>query len=288
VPVEGFEFFRTNHYHFSVDNAGENIVRKFRENGQVRKAATLVLAATFPAFAFTGCAGMPGISPSASRPAPPSVPATAASQPPGDVRSLGDYVAVIAGGGDTPESLAAAHLGDPARAWQIREFNGIDRVRAGDGLVIPLRPFRPGGLTVRNYQTVPVISYHKIAESGADAMTVTRASFRSQMQFLKENGYHAATLDEFYDFLDFKADLPEKSVVITFDDGWRSLYEIAFPILKEYGFPATRKQQDALVGPDQGNGRRRYRHAVSHRGSPQPLDPQGRRALRGVLRRPGA
>ena len=214
-------------------------MKRIRGCGPVRKAVTLALAAILLPLAFTGCAGTPGLSSPSSPPAPSSAPAPAASRPPQNARSLGDYVAVIATDGDTPESLAAAHLGDSARAWAIREFNDIDRVQAGDGLVIPLRPFRPGGLTSENYQTVPVLSYHKFSESASDAMTVTRASFRSQMQYLKENGYHVATLDEFYDFLDFKADLPEKTVVISIDDGWRSLYEIGFPILKEYGFPAT-------------------------------------------------
>jgi peptidoglycan/xylan/chitin deacetylase (PgdA/CDA1 family) len=46
-------------------------------------------------------------------------------------------------------------------------------------------------------------------------------------------------LDEFFDFLRFKRELPPKSVVITIDDGWCSLYEIAFPVLKQYGYSVT-------------------------------------------------
>jgi peptidoglycan/xylan/chitin deacetylase (PgdA/CDA1 family) len=218
---------------------GENTMRRIGGSGPVRKIASLVFAAALLPLAFTGCAGTPGLSFPSSRPASPAGPAPTASQAPESVRPLGDYVAVIAAAGDTPESLAAAHLGDPARAWEVREFNDIDTVQAGDGIIIPLRPFRPGGLSTGSYQTIPILSYHKLSESHSDAMTVTTDSFRSQMQFLKENGYHVVTLDELYDFLDFKTDLPGKSVVITFDDGWRSLYEIGLPILKEYGYPAT-------------------------------------------------
>jgi peptidoglycan/xylan/chitin deacetylase (PgdA/CDA1 family) len=56
---------------------------------------------------------------------------------------------------------------------------------------------------------------------------------------LKDKGYHVITLDQLFDFLDFKIQIPKKSVVITIDDGWRSTYDIAFPILKKYGYPAT-------------------------------------------------
>lgn len=209
-------------------------MRNIWRSGPVRKALARVLAAALLPLAFMGCAATTGLSSPSSRPAPPP-----AAPQAGSVRPLDDYVAVVAAAGDTAESLAATHLGDPARAWKIREFNGIVTVRAGDGLIIPLRPFRPGGLSAESYQTIPVLSYHKFSESHSDAMTVTRESFRSQMQLLKENGYHVVTMDELYDFLDFKADLPGKSVVITIDDGWRSLYEIGFPILQEYGFPAT-------------------------------------------------
>jgi peptidoglycan/xylan/chitin deacetylase (PgdA/CDA1 family) len=195
----------------------------------MRRAAALALSVFL-----AGCASMPTLpsfgEPSAPPPAPEAVETS---------RSPGDYVAVVVQPGDTYASLAATHLGDPSRTWVIEEFNRTGALRPGEQLVIPLRPFKPGGLERGRYQTVPVLSYHKISESRADTMSVTRESFESQMQFLKEHGYHVVTLDELFDFLDFKTDLPEKSVVITFDDGWRSLYELAFPVLKRHGYPAT-------------------------------------------------
>jgi peptidoglycan/xylan/chitin deacetylase (PgdA/CDA1 family) len=200
----------------------------------VKKSTMYQAAALVLSVFFAGCASMPAW-PSSEEPSAPS-PAPGAVE---SSRSSGDYVAVIVQPGDTFASLAGAHLDDPSRGWVIEEFNRTGTLRPGDGLVIPLRPFKPGGLGRGRYQTVPVLSYHKISESKADAMTVTRESFESQMRFLKENGYRVVTMDEFFDFLDFKTDLPEKSVVITFDDGWRSLYELAFPILKRYGYPAT-------------------------------------------------
>ncbi len=53
-------------------------------------------------------------------------------------------------------------------------------------------------------------------------MTVTQAAFEEQMKLLKEKGYRVITLDQFLDFLEFKSQIPKKSVVITIDDGWRS------------------------------------------------------------------
>ena len=59
------------------------------------------------------------------------------------------------------------------------------------------------------------------------------------MEYLARNGYRVIPLAQLARFLDGKEPLPRKSVVITIDDGYRSTYEIAYPILKKYGFPAT-------------------------------------------------
>ena len=96
-----------------------------------------------------------------------------------------------------------------------------------------------GGLTVKGYQTVPVLSYHKFSKDKVSTLTVKEVAFEEQMKFLKDNDYNVITLDQLLNFLEFKGEIPEKSVVITFDDGWSSVYDIAYPILKKYGFPAT-------------------------------------------------
>ena len=70
-------------------------------------------------------------------------------------------------------------------------------------------------------------------------MTVSQAMFERQMGFLSEKGYHVISMDQLFDFLEFKAVIPPKSVAITIDDGWLSAYEIALPILKKYGYRAT-------------------------------------------------
>jgi len=96
-----------------------------------------------------------------------------------------------------------------------------------------------GGLSPGGYQTVPVLSYHRFSKDRGSEMTMCEKMLEEQMNYLKHNGYSVLTLEQFLDFLDFKAQIPEKSVLLTFDDGWRSFYDIAYPILQKHSFPAT-------------------------------------------------
>lgn len=166
---------------------------------------------------------------------PVSVPA--APRPP--TRALPEFVAVVVQPGDSLSSLALKYLGDPSLDWVISDFNGITSVAPGLELVIPLKPYDKGGLTPEGFQTVPVLCYHQFSETEINKMTVTRSAFEQQMRFLKDEGYSVITLDQLLDFIEFKGDLPSKAIVITIDDGWRSTYDIAYPILKQYGYPAT-------------------------------------------------
>jgi peptidoglycan/xylan/chitin deacetylase (PgdA/CDA1 family) len=155
------------------------------------------------------------------------------------VRRTAGFVAVVAQPGDTLAGLAGRYLGDAGRDWEIAEFNGVQGAVPGEALVIPLAPPRPGGLRPDRYQTVPVLSYHNFAEKGPNAMTVTREAFEAQMDLLARQGYRVISLDQLYDFIELRAQVPEKSVVITVDDGWRSFYDIAWPVLRRHGYPAT-------------------------------------------------
>lgn len=156
-------------------------------------------------------------------------------------RRFEEFVAVIARAGDTLASLAREYLGDPEQGWRIADFNGVERVRAGMALVVPLQPFDRGGLGRNRYQTVPVLTYHNFTTDPAEAniLTIPAEAFRKQLRYLEEHGYRVITADQLLDFIEFDEPIPDKSVVITIDDGWRSTYEIALPILKEFDVPAT-------------------------------------------------
>jgi len=171
--------------------------------------------------------------------APPVIPPPSVAPPRVEAKVFPDFVAVIAQEGDTLSSLAAKYLNDPSKDWWIAEFNDTDSLKPGQELLIPLKPYGKGGLTSKGYQIVPVLSYHNFSRTEARKMVVTEASFEEQMKLLKDKGYRVITMDQLFDFLNFTGQIPQKSVVINIDDGWRSAYEIAFPILKKYGYPAT-------------------------------------------------
>ena len=87
---------------------------------------------------------------------------------------------------------------------------------------------------------VPVLVYHDIRDvPGTDEYVVTGQMFREQMAFLKQQGYQPVSLQRFAEAAAGKSSLPEKPVVLSFDDGLVSFRDIAMPALAEYGFPAV-------------------------------------------------
>ncbi len=171
--------------------------------------------------------------------APPEVVLPPAPSPPPVPAPSSRFTIVVAEDGDSFTSLAQKHLGDRSLGWLLAEVNGCTSPTPGEKIVIPLVPLFRGGLSAHGYQTVPILCYHKFGRSKGDPMTVTEKAFEEQMRFLRENGYYVLTMDQLFDFIDFKGQIPKKSVVITIDDGWRTAYDIAFPILRKFGYPAT-------------------------------------------------
>ncbi|MCP4701569.1 MAG: polysaccharide deacetylase family protein [Gammaproteobacteria bacterium] len=158
-----------------------------------------------------------------------------------------DFQPVTVESGDTLAKLAKKHLGDESLAWRIAEFNGISEASAGRKVIIPRHSFRPNGLKATGYQTVPVLTYHHFSKSRHNKLYVREDDFRAQMQYLKDNGYQVINIDQLFDFFDSGKQIPEKSAVITIDDGWGEAYSIAFPILKEFGYPATLFVQTDII-----------------------------------------
>lgn len=92
---------------------------------------------------------------------------------------------------------------------------------------------------------VPILMYHYVEEipPGADAirrdLTVSPEAFEAQLQALAEQGYHTISLTDLYLHLTVGKPLPEKPIILTFDDGYRDAYTVVFPLLQKYGFTAT-------------------------------------------------
>jgi len=162
--------------------------------------------------------------------------------PDGSTRSVvrsDDFVILTAAKGDTIPRLAKDYLGDEREAWIIRDYNNKNTIKPGDEIVIPLRYDRRGGLYPDGYQTVPILVYHRFGEECRDSLCVDANVFNEQMRFLSENGYSVISLRDFYEFSRLQKTIPKKSVVLTVDDGYRSFYDIAWPILSKYGYTAT-------------------------------------------------
>jgi peptidoglycan/xylan/chitin deacetylase (PgdA/CDA1 family) len=140
--------------------------------------------------------------------------------------------------GDTLRSIAANFLGSEERYWAIADFNGIGRAEPGQPLVVPLKSPNPMGVRADEYQTVPILSYHRFG-TGSGKMIVSPANFAAQLDYLARNDYRVIPLGQLVGYLAGKQALPQRAVVITIDDGYESTYRHAFPLLRKYGFPAT-------------------------------------------------
>lgn len=86
--------------------------------------------------------------------------------------------------------------------------------------------------------SLPILLYHAVHPESS-LISISPTIFQWQMNWLYENGYHVIGLDVLAAYLRDRTPLPERSIVLTFDDGYACLYEYALPVLARYGFPAT-------------------------------------------------
>ena len=93
---------------------------------------------------------------------------------------------------------------------------------------------------------VPVLVYHSFGPATLNKeskMTthyrVTEKMFEEQMKYLSTNGYHPISFASYVESLKKNTKLPDKAIVLSFDDGWKTQYQYAVPILEKYKFAAT-------------------------------------------------
>ncbi len=141
--------------------------------------------------------------------------------------------------GDTLQGIAAQWLGSADKAWQISEANrDLRQPVPGSPLVVPLVAPNPLGVTPEGAQTITILCYHRVGP-GNSKMVVSPAKFEAQLEWLAANDYHVVRLADVRSFLAGAQALPQRSVAITFDDGYESVYRYAYPALKRLGFAAT-------------------------------------------------
>ncbi|WP_054743868.1 polysaccharide deacetylase family protein [Cellulosilyticum ruminicola] len=89
---------------------------------------------------------------------------------------------------------------------------------------------------------IPILMYHTIADTVVpedENSCVETSIFESQIKSLIDNGYTPITFNDLENYLENKAGLPEKPILITMDDGYLNNYTLAYPIYKKYNIPAT-------------------------------------------------
>ena len=96
----------------------------------------------------------------------------------------------------------------------------------------------------KSNNSLAVLMYHyfydeSAGETAKNSNWMSISKFEEQLNFLKENNYYYPTWQEVADFADGKIDLPENSIVITMDDGHKSVFNLAIPLLDKYNIPAT-------------------------------------------------
>lgn len=87
---------------------------------------------------------------------------------------------------------------------------------------------------------VAILGYHEFSETGpCTEMRLDANTFRKQLQAIKDNGIKVISLEDFIAWKAGTKSIPERSILITIDDGWKSVYAVAYPLLKEFGYPFT-------------------------------------------------
>jgi peptidoglycan/xylan/chitin deacetylase (PgdA/CDA1 family) len=124
---------------------------------------------------------------------------------------------------------------------------------------------------------VAVLGYHDFSTTLKETeMRINTQKFRAQMQYLKDQGLSVISMADFTAWKQGKKAIPPRSVVITIDDGWSSVYTDAYPILKEFRYPFTvflytkyidvkgRSMSLAMIKEMQKNGATIGNHSMSH------------------------
>jgi peptidoglycan/xylan/chitin deacetylase (PgdA/CDA1 family) len=92
---------------------------------------------------------------------------------------------------------------------------------------------------------MPILVYHHVVPGRASGseearlLFVTPETFEKQLQYLRDNNYHGVSFNDLADCLENGAPLPERPVILSFDDGWENQFTYAFPLLQKYRFTAT-------------------------------------------------
>jgi len=106
----------------------------------------------------------------------------------------------------------------------------------GTSLALPSVGLSRSGVWYRGQ--VAVLMYHHVHDEAKSSSTVTTKLFSDQLSYLRDKGYQFITLEEFRRFL-AGSRVPDNAVLVTFDDGYESFYQYAYPVLRQLRIPAV-------------------------------------------------
>ncbi len=140
--------------------------------------------------------------------------------------------------------IEAAHMKNPVLFlifWMLALAVTAPYLRAES---LPLESLPAGSLptvtTPVSTASVPVLVYHRFGDTVADSMTTTTPVFEAQLAYIKEHGYQVIPLETLVAYLRGEGPPPPpRALVITADDGHRSVYDVMLPLMRKYQYPVT-------------------------------------------------
>ena len=103
----------------------------------------------------------------------------------------------------------------------------------------PTPRIMPAALRGQIMPGVWILCYHRIVDTPVRYTNLQPAEFKRQMNYLSEHKFNVVPLKEIVDAMQYGIKLPQRTVALTFDDGYKDNYTVAYPILKQHKFPAT-------------------------------------------------
>jgi peptidoglycan/xylan/chitin deacetylase (PgdA/CDA1 family) len=189
---------------------------------------TLVCAALV-GFVFCTAGGMQESAPAPQQPETPSAQLQTAT--------------VEGGAGEASEGDSAPHADAGVKEPDYEAVQNYGTAQAGGALETeavaaePEKPKRPPGLLPAE-PVAYVLGYHQFDRKNNRFSTST-AKLAEHLGWLRQNGWEVIALEQLVDFLEGRGSIPMKSVVITVDDGYKSVYQRAWPVLRKNKVPWT-------------------------------------------------
>jgi peptidoglycan/xylan/chitin deacetylase (PgdA/CDA1 family) len=95
---------------------------------------------------------------------------------------------------------------------------------------------------------LPALCYHQVEPKASGKFSLSVEKFRQQLDYLRSRNFVSLNSEDIAEIMAGNRPVPENSIIITFDDGFRTVYDHAYPIMKEYGFKGIVCVYPAFIG----------------------------------------